>query len=109
MGTVYYLLSIAWWVLCLILFFKIWGMCNDVSKIKQQINQNDDFSTKIDFLLRIGEKEKAKEIFLAKILSDESVFNTSSTPVEKIEELYHKYQVEFEQLGIKITEKEEEK
>lgn len=109
MGTVYYLLSIAWWVLCLILFFKIWGMCNDVSKIKQQINQNDDFSTKIDFLLRIGEKEKAKEIFLAKILSDESVFNTTSTPVEKIEELYHKYQVEFEQLGIKITEKEEEK
>lgn len=82
-------------------------MCNDVSKIKRQLDRNDDFSTKIDFLLSIGEKEKAKEIFLSKILSDDSIFNTTSTPVEKIEELYNKYQDEFESLGIKIKKEAE--
>ena len=59
--------------------------------------------------MRIGEKEKAKEIFLAKILSDDSIFNTTSTPVEKREELFKKYQDEFERLGIQTTQKEEEK
>ena len=102
-----YLLSIVWFVLCLILFFKVWGMCNDVSRIKSQIDRNDDFSTRIDFLLRIGEKEKAKEILLAKILSDESIFNTTSTPVEKLEELSDKYHDELESLGIKIMKEEE--
>ena len=82
-------------------------MCNDVSKIKNQIDRNDDFSTKIDFLLSIGEKEKAKEIFLAKILSDESIFNTTSTPVEKMEDLYKKYKDEFESLGIQIKKEAE--
>lgn len=102
-----YFLSIVWCVLCLILFFKIWGMCNDVSKIKRQIDRNDDYGAKIDFLLRIGEKEKAKEILLAKILSDGSVFNITSTPVEKMEELSNKYHDELESLGIKIMKEEE--
>ncbi|MBQ6168311.1 MAG: hypothetical protein IJK41_12905 [Muribaculaceae bacterium] len=102
-----YVLSIVWGVLCLILFFKVWGMCNNVSKIKRQLDRNDDFSTKIDFLLNIGEKEKAKEIFISKILSDDSIFNTTSTPVEKMEELYNKYKDEFESLGIKIKKEAE--
>ena len=82
-------------------------MCNDVHKIKSQIDRNDDFDTRIDFMLRIGEKEKAKEILLAKILSDESIFNTTSTPVEKMEELTKKYQAEFEKLGIKMGHEQE--
>ena len=81
-------------------------MCNDVSKIKSQLDRNDDFSTKINFLLSIGEKEKAKEILLAKILSDESIFNTTSTPVEKMEEVFNKYKDEFETLGIQFKKKE---
>ena len=103
----FYFLSFVWAVLCLVLFFKIWGMCNDVSKIKSQLDRNDDFFTKIDFLLRIGEKEKAKEILISKILSDEFIFNTTSTPVEKMEALSNKYQEEFQKLGITITPKEE--
>ena len=104
-----YFISIVWWVLCIILFYKIWRACNDIRKIINQIDRNDDFVTKIDFLMRIGEKEKAKEIFLARVLSDDSIFNTTSTPVEKIEELYDKYQDEFQLLGIQIPQKEEEK
>jgi putative lipase involved disintegration of autophagic bodies len=104
-----YFLSCVWAVLCLVLFFKIWGMCNDVSKIKSQLDRNDDFSSKIEFLLRIGEKEKAKEILIARILSDEFIFNTTSTPVEKMEALSNKYQEEFSRLGITLTQEEDEK
>ena len=109
MNPFLYFISVVWWVLCIVLFFKIWRACNDINKIKKQIDRNDDFNTKIDFLMRIGEKEKAKEIFLAKILSDDSIFNTTSTPVEKMEELFNKYQEEFNRLDIQTPQKEEEK
>ena len=99
-----YIICIIWWILCVILLFKVWGMCNDVNKIKNQIDRNDDFSTRIDFLLRIGEKEKAKEILINRILSDESIFNTTSTPVEKIEEICERYKDELETLGIQVTQ-----
>lgn len=107
MEMFFYFLSFVWAVLCLVLFFKIWGMCNDVSKIKSQLDRNDDFFTKIDFLLRIGEKEKAKEILISKILSDEFIFNTSSTPVEKMEAISNKYQEEFKKLGITMLKEED--
>lgn len=32
-GLIFGVLGIAWTVLCLILFFKVWGMCNDVKSI----------------------------------------------------------------------------
>ena len=99
-----YIISILWWILCVILLFKVWGMCNDVNKIKNQIDRNDDFSTRIDFLLRIGEKEKAKEILINRILSDETIFNTTSTPVEKIEDICVHYKDELEKLGIQVTQ-----
>ena len=103
MGPFIYIFSIIWWILCLVLLFKVWGMCNDVRKIKNQIDRNDDFSTRIDFLLRIGEKEKAKEILINRILSDETIFNTTSTPVEKIEEICQHYKDELETLGIEVS------
>ena len=90
-------------ILCLVLLFKVWGMCDDVRKIKNHIVRDEDYNTKIKFLLSIGEKDKAKEILIAKVLSDESVFNLTSTPVEKMEELYNKYHDEFESLGIEIN------
>jgi hypothetical protein len=106
MGPFFYFISIIWWILCLILLYKIWGMCNDVRKIKNQIDRNDDFSTRIDFLLRIGEKEKAKEILINRILSDERIFNTTSTPVEKIEEICQRYKDELETLGIEVSKEQ---
>ena len=32
-GLIIMALGLAWTVLCLILFFKVWGMCNDVRNI----------------------------------------------------------------------------
>lgn len=33
--TVYVLLMLVWCILCLILFFKVWGMTNDVRALKE--------------------------------------------------------------------------
>jgi len=35
-------LGILWWVLCIVLFFKIWGMTNDVSEIKDLLKEQFD-------------------------------------------------------------------
>ena len=34
-GGIIVVISIVWSILCIILFFKIWKMCNDVSNILQ--------------------------------------------------------------------------
>lgn len=33
------ILGIIWGILCLILFFKVWGMCNNVSKILELLEK----------------------------------------------------------------------
>lgn len=35
METIFLILAIVWSILCLILFFKIWGMTSDVAEIKE--------------------------------------------------------------------------
>lgn len=35
METIILILAIVWSILCLILFFKIWGMTSDVAEIKE--------------------------------------------------------------------------
>ncbi len=35
-------LGILWWVLCIILFFKVWGMTNDVREIKNMFEEQFD-------------------------------------------------------------------
>lgn len=106
MNPIIYIIYIIWWILCIVLLYKVWVMCNDVRKIKNQIDRNDDYKTKIDFLLRIGEKEKAKEILINRVLSNDTIFGSTSTPVEKIEEIYQLYKDEFESLGIEIKKDE---
>lgn len=31
--------GILWWVLCVVLFFKVWGMTNDVSEMKATMKE----------------------------------------------------------------------
>lgn len=59
-------------VLQIILFFKIWGMCDNISKIKEnttvpKVNnyaKADDYAETAEEQLYLGNKEKAKEYFL---------------------------------------------
>lgn len=105
------LLSIAYWgiflvsaFLIIVLLYKLWFMCNDVSTIKKRLMKNNDIETTIEFLLRIGEKEKAKELLLDWILTNESIFNREAemTQDEKIEHVFRIYEEELKKLGYDV-------
>ena len=38
-GLIIMLLGFAWFACCIILFFKVWGMCNDVKQILRILEQ----------------------------------------------------------------------
>lgn len=88
----------------IVLLYKLWFMCNDVSSIKKQLVKNYDIETTIEFLLRIGEKEKAKELLLNRILTNESIFNREAemTQDEKIEHVFRVYEEELKKLGYDV-------
>ena len=95
-------LAVAFFVI--VLLYKLWFMCNDVSSIKKQLVKNYDIETTIEFLLRIGEKEKAKELLLNRILTNESIFNREAemTQDEKIENVFRVYEEELKKLGYDV-------
>lgn len=95
-------LAVAFFVI--VLLYKLWFMCNDVSSIKKQLVKNYDIETTIEFLLRIGEKEKAKELLLNRILTNESIFNHEAemTHDEKIEHVFRIYEEELKKLGYDV-------
>lgn len=41
MGIIYLLCAVVWGILSIILFFKVWGMCNDVAKLTNYIMNKD--------------------------------------------------------------------
>ncbi len=88
----------------IVLLYKLWFMCNDVSSIKKRLMKNNDIETTIEFLLRIGEKEKAKELLLDWILTNESIFNHEAemTQDEKIEHVFRIYEEELKKLGYDV-------
>ena len=95
-------LAVAFFVI--VLLYKLWFMCNDVSSIKKQLVKNYDIETTIEFLLRIGEKEKAKELLLNRILTNESIFNREAemTQDEKIKHVFRVYEEELKKLGYDV-------
>jgi len=102
-------LTVAFFVF--VLLYKLWLMCKDVSSIKKQLVKNYDIETTIEFLLRIGEKEKAKELLLNRILTNESIFNreTEMTQDEKIEHVFRVYEEELKKLGYDVPEATQDK
>ena len=95
-------LAVAFFVI--VLLYKLWFMGNDVSSIKKQLVKNYDIETTIEFLLRIGEKEKAKELLLNRILTNESIFNREAemTQDEKIKHVFRVYEEELKKLGYDV-------
>ncbi len=95
----------------IVLLYKLWHMCNDVSGIKKQLVKNYDIETTIEFLLRIGEKEKARELLLDRILTNESIFNREAemTQEEKIQHVFRVYEEELKKLGYDVPETTQDK
>jgi len=118
MGVITVLLSIVYWGIALalaffviVLFYKLWFMCNDVGSIKKQLVKNYDIETTIEFLLRIGEKEKARELLLHRILTNETIFNREAemTQEEKIQHVFRVYEEELKKLGYDVPETTQDK
>lgn len=42
------ILGIVWGILCLVLFFKIWGACNNIAEIKKHICNNPTNANEIN-------------------------------------------------------------
>lgn len=38
-GAFVIIVGILWWLLCIILFFKVWGMTNDVRNIRDMVEE----------------------------------------------------------------------
>ena len=36
MDTIWFIISIVWGLLCVILFFKVWGMCDDIAAMRER-------------------------------------------------------------------------
>lgn len=57
-------------VLQICLFFKVWGMCNNVIKIRKQIVVSDDsYYWTIRRLLTKGEIDKAEDVILSQFFN----------------------------------------
>ena len=59
-GLLSIFLGIAWFVCCIVLFFKVWGMCNNVSRILQILEQKSEWRT--EWGCRRGYNESGGEI-----------------------------------------------
>ena len=101
------LISAVFGILSLILFFKVWGMCNDVKKIKEHLIQVDDVEAKFNFLMSINENEKAKEMLISNILSDKKIFDGNSffTYEYRLNKIKEFYGEALKSLGIELPDK----
>ena len=73
MGFIYLLLALVWSILCLILFFKVWGMTNDVRIIKDLLS-SQSISAPVNYNTvneRVTENKKENE---NKEVSDEALY-----------------------------------
>lgn len=96
-------IAIVFGILSLILFFKVWGMCNNVKQLKDHhLKPTEDFNAKFDFLIKIGEKEKAKDILFEHIFSQEFFSNTEWKSSSKVTKSIKDFKEKLNQVGIII-------
>lgn len=95
-------------IIILICFFVL---CANVGKIKKILEQKQDFNAKFDFLINIGEKEKARDLLIKRILNNNGIFSTEVmwSSKEKSELCFKTYKEELDAVGIKNPFLEEEK
>jgi hypothetical protein len=57
------IISCLWYILLIILFFKVWGMTNDIRKLKNKFAP-ENFSFEIRKNIALANREKTKEFLL---------------------------------------------
>lgn len=91
-------------VLQIILFFKIWGMTNDVNKITSKLQCEKDNTWNVRRALLYGDKELAKKELMNCIISDFEKFGDGGYGFNQVEDIIAKYDPAFKQLGMDIPE-----
>ncbi|MDR2969383.1 MAG: hypothetical protein LBV32_07245 [Tannerellaceae bacterium] len=91
-------------ILQIILFFKLWGMTNDVEKIKKNLIGGGDKFWSVRRALILGEMEKAKKILTSQMLDDiELLYKNGS--IDSVDRLYNNKTGEVENIGKFIEKK----
>ena len=75
MEVLYLILALVWSILCLILFFKIWGMTNDIRQIKDHLlGTGNGYVSNNSALLKVGDIAKVlktnEKVMIAEINSN---------------------------------------
>lgn len=87
-------------ILQIALFFKMWGMTNDVDKISRKLDCDKTvsqiFTRDIRQALIEGDKKKAERILISAFLYD-----SNSREFEKLKKIYEKY---YNKLGLDMPE-----
>lgn len=92
------ILGLVWGILNIILFFKIWRMCNRVKQINDRSDHEDIYAI-VSFLVHIGEKEKAKEVLLDRIIGNKTIFSKEAY-IPKFSTALKLYEKELKLLGL---------
>ena len=103
---------IIWGILEILLFFKIWGMTNDVRKIEGLLNENYSINSlaleaKIRKDIICGDKEHAKKLLLANFFKQVNTKYESEYqvhPTATIEEYVNTLQSQFNQIGEELPD-----
>lgn len=91
-------------VLQIILFFKMWGMTNNMSKIAKKLQCEKDKTWNVRRALLYGDKELAKKELMDCIISDFEKFGDGGYGFNCVEDIIVKYEPAFRQLEIEIPE-----
>lgn len=92
------ILGLVWGILNIILFFKIWKMCDHVKQINSRSDHEDIYAI-VSFLMHIGEKEKAKEVLLERIIGNRTIFSKDAY-IPKFSTALKLYEKELKLLGL---------
>lgn len=91
-------------VLQIILFFKIWGMTNDVNRITKKLQCEKDKTWNVRRALLYGDQELAKRELMDCIISDFEKFGDGGYGFNCVEDIISKYEPAFKQLGMEIPD-----
>lgn len=79
-GSLILLIPLVWFVLCVILFFKVWIACSDISELLKTLRSNNDLSQDLQFWARAKYESDLRlgVITEADIAKAESYINSNS-------------------------------
>lgn len=102
MTTFFSIIVIVFAILQIILFFKLWGMTNNVKKITKKLGCYNEPKDDIRKALLLNDKDKAVEILKQAMAQEivEFAENSTNSQYSKLQEIYDKYQKKFEKLDI---------